>query len=311
MSQLETIASNNDRCGECPIWDSQNRRLIWNDMNASRVFAFDHTSQTVSELDTNGLNAAGNAFNESGELVFAGSGGLHLWRDSSIALSGATADTKRNHRTLLTHHMDEVLNFNDSLADPQGRLYAGTWYWGTQEYEKLGKLYLIDTDGSITIQDEGIQLSNGLGLSPDEKILYYADSTARKIYAYDVNQNSGELSNRRIFVDVPLTEGIPDGLTVDAQGFIWSAQWYGSQIVRYDPDGKVERVIKVPAAQVTCMAFGGPDMNELYITTAGEDWSTPYAPPGYDSSNLHLGGELFRLKLDIQGKPEYKTKFTF
>lgn len=279
-------------------------------MNASRVFAFDHTSQTVSTLDTNGLNAAGMAFNESGEFVFAGTSGLHLWRE--LALSGAIAQTKRGeHRTLLTHHNDEPLNFNDILADPKGRLYAGTWYWGAQEYEKLGKLYLIDTDGSATIQDEGIELSNGLGLSPNEKTLYYADSTARKIYAYAVNQATGELSNRRIFVDVPLTEGIPDGLTVDAQGFVWSAQWYGSQIVRYDPDGKVERVIKIPASQVTCMAFGGPDMNELYITTASEDWPTRYAPPGYDSSKVHVGGELFRLTLDIQGKPEYKTRFAW
>jgi len=299
MDKLETLASNNDRCGECPIWDSQTRRLIWNDMNASRVFVFDHTTQAVSELDINGLNAAGMAFNESGGLVFAGTGGLHLWRGPG------------KYRTLLTNHMDEALNFNDILADPKGRLYAGTWYWGAQEYEKLGKLYLIDTDGSVTVQDEGIQLSNGLGLSPDEKTLYYADSTARKIYAYDVNQSTGALSNRRVFVDVPLTEGIPDGLTVDSQGFIWSAQWYGSQIVRYDPAGKVGRRIQVPASQVTCMAFGGPEWNELYITTASEDWQTRHAPPGYDSSKLHIGGELYRLKLDIQGKPEYKTRFAW
>ena len=299
MSNLETLASNNDRCGECPIWDSQSQRLIWNDMNASRVFAFDHATQAITTLDTNGLNAAGMALNETGELVFAGTGGLHLWRESGA------------HRTLLRNHMDESLNFNDILADPKGRLYAGTWYWGAEEYEKTGKLYLMDTDGSVTIQDEGIQLSNGLGLSPDEKTLYYADSTARKIYAYDVNASSGALSNRRVFVDVPLTEGIPDGLTVDAQGFVWSAQWYGSQIVRYDPDGKVERRIQVPASQVTCMAFGGPDWNELFITTASEDWPTRYAPPGYDSSKLHIGGELYRLILDVQGKPEYKTGFAW
>ena len=266
-------------------------------MNASRLFAFDHATKSVTELNLQGLNAAGNAFNETGELVFAGTTGLNLWRESG------------GYHALLTEHNGETLNFNDILADPKGRLYAGTWFWGAQEYEKLGKLYLIDVDGSAAIQDEGIELSNGLGLSPDEKTLYYADSTARKIYAYTVDQASGMLSNRRVFVDVPLTEGIPDGLTVDAQGFVWSAQWYGSQIVRYDPDGKVERVIKVPASQVTCMAFGGPDWNELYITTASDDWPTHYAPPGYDSSKLHIGGELYRLKLDIQGKPEYKTKF--
>ena len=296
---LELLASQNDRCGECPIWDSETQRLIWNDMNASRVFAFDWKSGKAETLDNKELNAAGMAFNLTGELVFAGSGGLHLWRQTG------------EYRALLTHHNDEALNFNDILANPKGSLYAGTWYWGATEYEKLGKLYLIEPDVSVSIQDEGIQLSNGLGLSPDEKTLYYADSTARKIYAYAVNAASGALSNRRVFVDVPTTEGIPDGLTVDSQGYVWSAQWYGSQIVRYDPDGQVERRIQVPAAQVTCMAFGGADWNELFITTAGEDWPTRYAPPGYDSSRVHLGGELYRLKLDIQGKPEYKTRFAW
>ncbi|HXD12136.1 MAG TPA: SMP-30/gluconolactonase/LRE family protein [Anaerolineales bacterium] len=296
---LELLASQNDRCGECPIWDAESQRLIWNDMNASRVFAFDWKSGNAEALDNKELNAAGMAFNSTGELVFAGTGGLHLWRESG------------EHRTLLTHHQDEALNFNDILANPRGSLYAGTWYWGATEYEKLGKLYLIETDGSVSIQDEGIQLSNGLGLSPDEKTLYYADSTTRKIYAYTVDSASGALLDRRVFVDVPLTEGIPDGLTVDSQGYVWSAQWYGSQIVRYDPDGKVERRIQVPASQVTCMAFGGPDWTELYITTASEDWQTRYAPPGYDSSRVHIGGELYRLKLDIQGKPEYKTRFNW
>ncbi len=299
MSPIELLISENYRCGESPLWHSDRQVLFFDDMNASRVFSFDPKTSQVRELNTNGLNVAGLAFNHTGELVFAGTGGLCLWKESGES------------RALITEHDGEALNFNDILADPQGRLYAGTWYWGAQEYEKLGKLYLIDTNGSVSIQDEGIELSNGLGLSPDVRTLYYADSTARKIYAYDVDLSTGALSNRRVFVDVPATEGLPDGLTVDADGYIWSAQWYGAQVVRYDPDGKVERRIQVPASQVTCMAFGGPHWNELFITTAGEDWQTRHAPPGYDSSRVHIGGELYRLKLDIQGKPEYRTKFVW
>lgn len=268
-------------------------------MNASLVFSYDRMSGQIASLNTNGLNAAGMAFNQTGELVFAGSGGLHLWRKSG------------EHRTLLCKHNAETLNFNDILAGPHGQLYAGTWYWGAQDYEKPGKLYLIETDGSISIQDEGIELSNGLGLSPDASTLYYADSTARKIYIYQVNPQTGALSERRVFVEVPSTEGMPDGLTVDAQGYIWSAQWYGSQIVHYDPDGTVERRISVPASQVSCMTFGGADRNELYITTASEDWQTRFSPPLYDSSRVNLGGDLYRVKLDIQGKPEYKTEFAW
>jgi len=298
LPTLEILVLNNDRCGESPLWDAASQRLYWNDMNASRVFSFDHSSRKFESLNNNGLNAAGMALNDGGELVFAGTGGLHLWRSSGESC------------TLLTEHAGETLNFNDILADPSGRLYAGTWYWGAEEYEKTGKLYLIDSNGSVSVQDDGIELSNGLGLSPDAKTLYYADSTARKIYAYDV-EASGALSNRRVLVHVPLSEGIPDGLTVDSQGFIWSAQWYGSCVVRYDPDGKVERRIQVPTAQVTCMAFGGPDLDELYITTAGEEWKTRFAPTGYNSANLQMGGQLFRVKLDIQGKLENRTKFNW
>ncbi|HXV96784.1 MAG TPA: SMP-30/gluconolactonase/LRE family protein, partial [Anaerolineae bacterium] len=131
---------------------------------------------------------------------------------------------------------------------------------------------------------------------------------ARRIYAYDVNPKTGDLTQRRIFVQVPATEGMPDGLTVDAAGFIWSAQWYGSQVVRYDPDGKVERRIQLPVSQIASVAFGGPDLTELYITTAAEPWPSKFVPPGYAPNPATLGGSLYCLRLDIQGQPEYQAK---
>lgn len=299
MPAIELLISENYRCGESPLWDSARQVLFFDDMNASRVFSFDRKTSQVRELNTNGLNAAGMAFNHTGELVFAGTGGLCLWKETG------------EFRALITEHDGEALNFNDILADPHGRLYAGTWYWGAEKYEKTGKLYLIETDGSIHVQDEGIELSNGLGLSPDARTLYYADSTARKIYAYDVDASTGVLSNRRVFVNVPHTEGMPDGLTVDADGYIWSAQWYGAQVVRYDPDGKVERRIEVPSAQVASLAFGGPELDELYITTAGEDWLSVHVPPGYDASKAGLNGNIYRVKTDVRGRDEYTARFTW
>ena len=115
----------------------------------------------------------------------------------------------------------------------------------------------MEKDGSLAVLDEGIHLSNGLGFSPDLKTLYYTDTIPRVIYAYDYDVKKGAVSNRRVFVKVPDTEGIPDGMTVDSEGYIWSAQWYGSCIMRYDPDGKVERCIKTPAKQTTSLIFGG------------------------------------------------------
>jgi D-xylonolactonase len=175
--------------------------------------------------------------------------------------------------------------------------------------EKHGKLYLISPDGSAEVVADGIELSNGLGFSPDNRTLYYTDSSARRIYAYDADAASGKLSNRRVFVQVPTEEGIPDGLTVDADGYVWSAQWYGAQIVRYDEDGKVERRIGLPVTQVSSCQFGGPDLTDLYVTTAGNSWEGPYAPPGYDFKAGNIGGPLYRVRLDIQGKPEHEARF--
>ena len=296
--QPEIIAAYNNRCGEGPVWDADRNRLIWDDMNASLIFEYDRASG-AKRLIGHGLNAAGMALNRDGSLVLAGTEGLHLWRGPG------------DHRLLVAQHDGEPLNFNDILADRQGGLYAGTWYWGAVQYDKLGKLYRIDSGGAVSVMDEGIEMSNGLGLSPDDRTLYCADSSARRIYAYDVNPISGALSNKRVFVQVPGDEGMPDGLTVDAAGFVWSAQWYGAQVVRYDPDGKVERRIALPVGQVASLCFGGPELNELYITTAGEAWTTDYAPPGYASSGIRPGGELYRLRLDIQGRLEHKTNFVF
>jgi D-xylonolactonase len=301
IPNLEIIAPDNNLCGEGPIWDTAQHRLIWNDMNSSLVFQWTPTGKEKRVISRN-LNVAGIALNRDGNLVFAGATGLHLWR------------AQDDYQIITAEHDGETLIFNDILADPQGRVYAGTYHWNEKDMDRPGKLYRIDPAGSTHIVDEGIELSNGLGLSPDNRTLYYADSTARRIYAYDVNPATGDLANRRVLVKVPKTEGMPDGLTVDAEGFIWSAQWYGSQVVRYDPEGKVERRVELPVAQVTSVAFGGPDLTDLYITSAAESWPAwpnPYAPPGYNPNQVELGGSLYRLRLEVQGKLEHQANFSW
>lgn len=297
-SKIELVADAKTHCGEGPIWDVDVGRLIWTDIDGGRVYALAPETGEWSALNE-GLVVAGIALHESGDLVFAGSSEIHLWRAPDRCL------------TLKAEDAGEPVTFNDIIADPQGRLYAGTVYWGADGMEKTGKLYLIDTEGSLRVVDEGLELSNGLGFSPDDRTLYYADSAARRIYAYDVDAESGDLTNKRVFVQVPRDEGIPDGLTVDAEGFVWSAQWYGSQVVRYDPDGKVERRLAMPVTQVSSVAFGGPDLNDLYITTAGDSWPSPLAPPGYDFNAANTGGSLYRVRLDVKGRLEHRARLSF
>jgi len=221
---------------------------------------------------------------QNGGFVVAGEG-LHLWKDGKRLCS------------FFTEYGGEKMKFNDMIADPIGRVYVGTL-----NPPELGNLYKVDLDGSVEIVEEGVTCSNGLGFSPDEKVLYYTDSRKREIYAYRYDRATGNLSNRRVFIRVPDTEGLPDGLTVDAEGFIWSAQWGGAQVVRYDPDGKVERRVPIPVRLVSSVAFGGNELRTLFITSASETIHETSS-----LSNLD-GGKVYFLQSEVQGKPEYMAR---
>ena len=293
--RLEVIADDGNLVGEGPIWDGERNRLLWTDISSSLVYQIDAGGN--KSIINRGLVVNGIGLNGDGRLVFSGADGLFLWSGEG------------EYRNIASEHEGEALSFNDMIVGPQGRVYAGTMYWGDDGKEKDGKLYLFDAGGGVEVVAEGIELSNGLGFSPDEGTLYYSDSAARRIYAFDVDAGTGRLENRRVFVQVPRDEGIPDGMTVDAEGFVWSAQWYGEQVVRYDPDGRVERRLPMPVKQVSAVAFGGPDLDELYITSAGESWPSDAAPPGYDSAAPNIGGPLYRLRVDVRGKPEFRAAF--
>ncbi len=295
MEKIEIVANDNNLCGEAPIWDYQKHRMIWLDNESSLVYEYYPDTKKKNIISRN-LPVSAITLNKNGGYIFAGGTGLHIWEEQG------------QYRTIVSEYQSDGLAFNDIIADPKGRIYAGTIYWGAEGMLKTGKLYLIDTDEKIRVVDEGIEVSNGLGFSLDNKILYYADSSARKIYAYDVQLN-GDLKNKRIFVEVPEDEGIPDGLTVDAQGNIWSAQWYGAQIVCYDSNGKVIQRIKMPVQQVSSVAFGGKDLKDLYITSAANSWRSTVAPKGYDFDSKNIGGAFYRIRMGVKGRREYMADF--
>jgi sugar lactone lactonase YvrE len=148
------------------------------------------------------------------------------------------------------------------------------------------------------------KVSNGLGWSPDNKIMYYCDTNYRTIRAFDFDAVTGGIENERVLISVPDEpgEGGPDGLTVDSEGFIWSARWGGWKIVRYDPDGKVEREVKLPAARITSAIFGGPDLDKLYITSARIDLSEA------DLISQPHAGSVFVFEPGVKGLPEAAYK---
>ena len=294
MSQIKVVADYGDLCGEGPLWDPEAGCLYWTDIEGQRFYRY-HQASNKHEIVKQGLEISGFCLNRPGGLVIANSRGIWLW------------DGADDLRLIADQIGNSKCQMNDAIADPEGRFFAASNFYDPDHEYESGKLLRVDTDGTVHVADEGFSLPNGLAFSPDETMMYFADSAARRIYAYDYDRRTGGLRNRQVLVQVPDDEGVPDGLTVDAQGFLWSAQWYGSSVVRYDPEGKVERRISFPAKQVSSVAFGGKDFRDIFVTSAGKSWPSPLMPKSYDPVSGNFGGQLYCLNLGIQGKPEYKA----
>ena len=295
MTECVALVDDDNLCGESPIWNPTDQSLIWTDNLSCRFYRYDWASKSRELLlDCFEVNAC--ALDHSDGLIFVNNSGVWTWNKKDPPL--LIADTAENQK----------LQLNDCIADPQGRLLTGSCYYHPSEPYRLGKLLSVDHAGSVMVLDEGFDLANGLGFSPDGTILYFTDSIQRTIYQYAFDQKTGSVGDRRIFAQLNRSRGMPDGLTVDAEGFVWSAEWYGGCISRYDPDGKRERDLMIPAKQVSSLSFGGPDLSDIFVTSASRSEPTPVMPLGYDSTSGYFGGALFRLNLGIQGRPENSAR---
>jgi sugar lactone lactonase YvrE len=282
MTDIERVLPAANQLGEGPLWSAQEQALYWVDIEGDCFHCFYPETGKQDSFQV-GQPIGCLAFRASGGLVLALRDGLAFWdmKTRSFEIIASPEADRENAR------------FNDGRVDSQGRLWAGT----------LGEdsnscLYRFDPDGMVHEMETGITISNGIGWSPDDRTLYYTDSPLRVIYAYDFDPPSGEVSNRRDFVRIPAAEGIPDGLTVDKEGFVWSAHWDGWRVTRYDPDGQVERVIPLPVQRPTSCTFGGPDLTQLYITSA---WT---GLGEIDRREQPWAGDLMRILTEFTGQPE-------
>jgi sugar lactone lactonase YvrE len=287
MNEVESILPAQNELGEGPLWHIEEQALYWVDIFKGCFHRF-YPATGRRETFEVGLPLGALAFRAAGGLVLATRDGFAVWdfnQPTPRFIADPEADKPDNR-------------FNDGMVDRQGRFWAGTL--SNAEVEPLGSLYRLDPDGTASKMETGVTVSNGLGWSPDNKTMYYTDSPRRVIYAYDFDAVTGAIANRRVFARVPDDAGFPDGLTVDSEGFIWSAHWDGWQISRYDPAGQVERVIKMPVQRPTSCAFGGVNLNELYITSAWIRLSKA------ERQQQPLAGNLFRLKVEVKGLPAAK-----
>jgi sugar lactone lactonase YvrE len=283
---IEAVADCACVVGEGPLWHPDEQCLYWTDIDAGRLFRY-HPATSTHEQVYEGEKVGGLTLQADGALLlFMARGAIKIWRDGVLTTVVEEIPDERETR------------FNDVIADPVGRVFCGTM----PAKEKKARLYLLDTDGSLRVVLEGVGLSNGMGFTPDVRHLYFTDSTARSISLFDYEQATGIITNRRLFVQTPDEEGVPDGMTVDAEGYVWSARWGGSCLVRYAPDGTEEQRISLPAPKVSCPVFGGAEYSDLYITTAGGDKREADGPEAGVLFRMNTGAE------GIRGVPEFRSR---
>jgi sugar lactone lactonase YvrE len=241
--------------GEGPRWDPKGHRLLFVDVLAGHLHAASPEGRlTLTRVVGQALGAVNRT--SDGGLVLAMRDGIHLTDADGAGL-----------RLFVPIEDDRPdLRMNDAACDPAGRLWAGTMAFDATP--DVGALYRIDADGSVTPVLAGLGISNGLGWSPDTQRMYFVDSPTRRIDVLDYDVATGTVTNRRPLVHIDDTPGVPDGLTVDADGGIWVALWGAAQVRRYSPDGTVTDIVDLPVDQPTSCTFGGDAGDVLYITTA-------------------------------------------
>ena len=280
----ELIADYKCVTGENPLWHPLEKRLYWVDIPKGRIFRYDPVTGK-HEICYEGETVGGFTIQKDGSLLlFRTKGNVVIWKNGKTT-------------TVVKEIPEELENrYNDVIADPAGRVFCGI----LSEQFKPGCLYRLDTDGSITKILENIGCPNGMGFTLDRKQMYFTDTMpAKTIYLINYDKKTGNITNQRVFVKVPATDGGPDGMTVDAEGYVWSASWDGWSLVRYTPQGVEERRIRFPAKQVSSITFGGEDLKDIYVTTAGGNNKTENGPGA---------GALFRLRLGIRGVPEFYSR---
>ncbi|MFL5778824.1 MAG: SMP-30/gluconolactonase/LRE family protein [Chloroflexota bacterium] len=269
--------------GEGPLWDADRRCLWWVDILGRSV----HRTDVPSGDDT--LIEVGQLV---GAVVLRSGGGLLL----AVQEGFATLDPESGRIELVApvEHDDVTTRMNDGKVDPEGRFWAGTM--GVDHRPGAGTLYRLGIDWQVTPVVEGVSISNGLDWGPDGRSMYYIDTPTDRVDRFNYEPASGTIADRRTAVAIREGAGSPDGMTVDAEGYLWVALWNGWGVERYAPDGRLDQRVEVPASEASSCAFGGPDLDLLFITTAQEDF-----PPRGRPEEPHAGG-LFVARPGVRGR---------
>jgi sugar lactone lactonase YvrE len=283
--EVELLLDAQALVGEGPVWDDATDTLVWVDIMGNAVHRYDPATGQDHAIDVGQPVGAAVLRRDGQGLVLALRDGFGLLDEASGQLqlvAPVEADLPTNR-------------MNDGKCDSGGRFWAGTMAF--EVTPGVAALYRLGPDLQVSRMVSGVTLSNGLGWSPDDRYMYYIDSMTQGVDVFDFDASDGSLGERRRLITIPPDEGLPDGMTVDAEGGLWVALHGSGSIRRYTPDGRVDRVVRVAPRMVTCCAFGGPELTDLYITTMNLGLSEA------DRRAQPLAGALFRCRPGVRGLP--------
>jgi len=296
--KIECVLQCANHLGEGPVWDVEEGRLYWVDgtgrrVNKPSIWRLDPKSGKAENWSIK-RDVGALALRKKGGAVLALDDGFHFFDFQSGKLETVSLVDTEHSRTRL----------NDGKCDRSGRFFAGGM--DDKEELKICALWRLDPDLSVTLVDDGIICSNGPCWSPDDKTFYFADTFQGEIWKYDYDLATGTPDNKRLFASFKSDPGVADGSTVDAEGCVWNAQLISGDLVRYAPDGSVERRIGMPVRNITSVVFGGDKLDEIYVTSMARV-KHPAAHERFakEAKPQFLAGSLFRITgLGIRGLPE-------
>jgi sugar lactone lactonase YvrE len=268
--------------GESPVWDPATGRLLFVDIPRGTVHDLDPATAHDVVVDVGAPVGAVALAAGGARIIAAGVGFYRL-------------EPKGNLRVLARVSERADIRMNDGYVDARGRFWAGTM--SLVGAAGQGALYRLDPDYSTHLMLEPVTTSNGIDWSPDDRLMYYADTRTGRVDMFDFDLEAGTIGGRRPFAVIPPGQGRPDGLVVDADGAVWVALWAGAAVHRYTPDGALDRVLRLPVTNVTKCAFGGADLGDLFMTTA---WSQLRSD---ESERQPHAGSIFHARPGCYGRP--------
>jgi len=269
--------------GESPRWSASESRLYWVDIDAHRIHRTDPATGTDEIMQLDG---------PVGCIAPRAGGGLIAALKTGCALIDAWGDAPRAFGEPVLADLPDQ-RFNDGCVDAAGRFWVGSLT--ADKANPHATLYRVDHDATLTPMIGGLMTSNGAAFSPDGRTFYHADTPTHRIDAYDADPASGTLSGKRTFHQFEQGNGRPDGAAVDAEGCYWSALWDGWRIVRFSPAGELLQTVELPVQRPTMIAFGGPDLQTAFVTSAGKNLTDEER-----KAQPHAGG-IFSFRVDVPG----------